>query len=173
MGKYGYCIVCGKTAGVGHTKFCSDKCCTNYRLLSKQKKDSDVALRICPICGNEFYISLRGRGGKTRKYCCDECLLVAKRSYVKKAARKIYDNTTRGNIHRHKTDIGCQLCGYNKCGAALEWHHINKDDKSLRFTHTGYFSDEQELEREKCILLCSNCHKELHWNEKYILYTPS
>ena len=61
----------------------------------------------------------------------------------------------------------CTMCGYNKCEAALEFHHKN-DGTDKNFTvSSGYSKSWEELKKElaKCILVCSNCHKELHNGE--------
>jgi len=59
---------------------------------------------------------------------------------------------------------GCSICGYDKCLSALEFHHVNPDEKTFLLNEThmtkGYKTILSEL--EKCILLCSNCHKEIH-----------
>ena len=59
----------------------------------------------------------------------------------------------------------CQICNYNKSQNALEFHHINPDEKdfsisSVRANPTSWKTISIEL--QKCILLCSNCHKEVH-----------
>lgn len=66
----------------------------------------------------------------------------------------------------HKESLGCSYCGYNKCGAALDWHHIESTTKERRISVRTYFSVLGERERTKCILLCSNCHRELHNKER-------
>ena len=56
----------------------------------------------------------------------------------------------------------CQCCGYSKCIEALEFHHLDPNIKS--FTTSGKSKSFNSLKREvdKCILVCSNCHKEIH-----------
>lgn len=59
----------------------------------------------------------------------------------------------------------CQLCGYNKCFNALELHHVIPEEKELSFGKIRSNPKSIEIiskELEKCILLCSNCHKEVH-----------
>lgn len=59
----------------------------------------------------------------------------------------------------------CQLCGYNKCPNALEFHHINPDEKNLSFNRQKEGAwDKLSEELRKCILLCANCHREVHSN---------
>lgn len=62
-------------------------------------------------------------------------------------------------IHGRK----CSLCGYNRYIGALEFHHldINEKDFGLSTRDCGNFEKALE-ESKKCILLCSNCHKEVH-----------
>ena len=59
----------------------------------------------------------------------------------------------------------CFSCGYNKCLAALEFHHINPNEKEFnigtKLKRLDSF-DDIKSELDKCILLCSNCHRELH-----------
>lgn len=60
----------------------------------------------------------------------------------------------------------CIKCGYNKCNAALDFHHRNEEDKSFiisNFKSTNYEKLEKEL--DKCDLVCANCHRELHFNK--------
>lgn len=57
----------------------------------------------------------------------------------------------------------CQICGYNKCQQALEFHHINPDEKSFTIQENCNRSWETvNSEIQKCALLCANCHREVH-----------
>jgi len=54
----------------------------------------------------------------------------------------------------------CQLCGYDKCAAALDFHHIDPSEKVLNVSQ----SRSKALtiaELEKCILVCVRCHREI------------
>lgn len=57
----------------------------------------------------------------------------------------------------------CKLCGYSKSLGALIFHHINPDEKEFGIggAHTIKWTRiKQEL--DKCVLLCANCHAEVH-----------
>ncbi len=57
----------------------------------------------------------------------------------------------------------CQNCGYDKCIQALEFHHINPEEKEFSFgTNTNRSWEATREELKKCILLCANCHREAH-----------
>ena len=63
----------------------------------------------------------------------------------------------------------CSCCGYNKNIAALEFHHLNPSEKDFQLDsrHLSNTSMERIMEEsKKCILLCSNCHKELHYPDQ-------
>jgi hypothetical protein len=58
----------------------------------------------------------------------------------------------------------CQLCGYDKCLAALTFHHKDAEEKEIGVgVLFGYAIDKLNAELDKCILLCFNCHMELHY----------
>lgn len=58
----------------------------------------------------------------------------------------------------------CNICGYNKAISALEFHHINPEEKTYGLAQNGTcHSLQKDLnELQKCILVCANCHREIH-----------
>lgn len=57
----------------------------------------------------------------------------------------------------------CELCGYNKYIGALEFHH--KDEKQKSFAISNALTrgiDKSREEAKKCVLICANCHREVH-----------
>lgn len=58
----------------------------------------------------------------------------------------------------------CCLCNYNKSTSALDFHHLDKDDKEhlvAKILNDGHIS-RLETELKKVILVCKNCHCEIH-----------
>lgn len=56
----------------------------------------------------------------------------------------------------------CQICGYNKSTNALQFHHIDRNQKEFDFTHNwNKPMDKLRQEASKTILLCANCHSEI------------
>ncbi len=57
----------------------------------------------------------------------------------------------------------CQLCGYDRCIHALQFHHRQPTEKSFGIAHRGLTRAISEVRTEmaKCVLLCSNCHVEV------------
>ena len=58
----------------------------------------------------------------------------------------------------------CEVCGYKKCVNALEFHHIDPNEKEFGVGENGYTRSIEAIKKEldKCILVCSNCHREIH-----------
>jgi hypothetical protein len=59
----------------------------------------------------------------------------------------------------------CVICGYNRCVAALEFHHLDPGTKLFALSREGVTRSFAEAQREarKCVLLCSNCHAEVEF----------
>ena len=58
----------------------------------------------------------------------------------------------------------CEECGYDKCQAALDFHHIVpsiKDPNWNNLKNRKFENIKEEL--DKCRLLCCRCHKEIHY----------
>lgn len=58
----------------------------------------------------------------------------------------------------------CSICGYSKCNSALEFHHLNPNEKDFSISKDIHTKSENDLKTEldKCILVCRNCHAEIH-----------
>ncbi len=58
----------------------------------------------------------------------------------------------------------CEKCRYHRCIDALEFHHIDPDQKDFSISHRGYTRSWERVKAEldKCMILCANCHRELH-----------
>jgi len=102
----------------------------------------------CKICNKEFY-------NKNAAHECPTC-----RNKKVRNKRKEYALEYKGGC--------CCKCGYNKCHKALTFHHINPEEKDMTLSANWEKSfDRVKKELDKCILLCANCHAELHadlWN---------
>lgn len=61
----------------------------------------------------------------------------------------------------------CSICGYDKCIASLDFHHKNPLEKNDTLKDLWSRRWEIiEIEIKKCIILCSNCHREHHFVER-------
>lgn len=57
----------------------------------------------------------------------------------------------------------CQICNYNRCARALEFHHNDPSTKKFGISYDGTYRTWEEVQQEldKCTLLCANCHREV------------
>lgn len=116
-------------------------------------------MKLCDFCRSEFALDQKGSGGANRKFCYTCLPNGLTRKERNKRRTYLYAQMAR----RHKEELGCSSCGYNKYGGALEWHHPD-GDKEFDPSYGLNKSWEVYLtEINKCILLCANCHREEHW----------
>lgn len=153
------CIVCGKEieAQKSTKKYCSKECGNAMRRMKWANRDKTEKIqkimpeKQCPICGKFFRPKTASANQRT---CCYNCMP---------------DGTqlTRGafliKIKEHRGGK-CIKCGYNKCLKALEFHHLDPTQKDFTISNDHFKLLEAVEESKKCILLCSNCHRELHDN---------
>jgi hypothetical protein len=57
---------------------------------------------------------------------------------------------------------GCEICKYNKSIRALSFHHRNPKMKDFNISAKSYSFERLKQEVDKCVLVCSNCHSEIH-----------
>jgi hypothetical protein len=57
----------------------------------------------------------------------------------------------------------CEICGYDRCLNALEFHHRDPTAKEFGIAMRGITRSIETVRREveKCVLLCANCHAEV------------
>lgn len=59
----------------------------------------------------------------------------------------------------------CVCCGYDRCNNALALHHLDPDLKDFSFGSiraTAKSWSKMIVELRKCVLICHNCHEEVH-----------
>jgi hypothetical protein len=151
------CVVCGKEfeAIRSTKKYCSQECINASRRekwanREKIKKQSKLMPeKECPICGQKFRPKTPAAN---QRMCCYDCMpdgiQLTRGAFLAKIKEK------RGGK--------CLKCGYNRCMKALEFHHLDPTKKDFTISNDNFKLKDAVEESKKCILLCSNCHKELH-----------
>lgn len=83
--------------------------------------------------------------------------------------KKHHDKTYINNWKRQRKDQlvkykggKCEICGYNKCIGALDFHHKNPKEKEFSMSKNSFSFEKCKKEADKCLLLCRNCHAEEH-----------
>lgn len=129
--------------------------------ICKTNTDKD---KCCPKCKviklkSEFYYQSYRKGRKSRqgswcKSCMNKQVTIRQQKYKQQAI------DYKGGK--------CQHCGYAKYAGALEFHHLDSNQKDFEISKSFKRpqTEEIKLELDKCILLCSNCHREEHFRLK-------
>jgi 5-methylcytosine-specific restriction endonuclease McrA len=68
----------------------------------------------------------------------------------------------------------CALCGYDRCVAALQFHHRVPAEKRFALSSEGVTRgiDAARAEARKCVLLCANCHAEVEAGVQHLAEAP-
>lgn len=134
--------------------------------------------KYCPYCKQNKSIdhfALKDKTKDIRQDRCKSCKRIFNKEYYLKNKQYFLDRNVESRkkitlfIKEYKLKNGCKICGYNKCARSLSFHHINnrdlKEDKWISTISVRQYSIERLLkEFEKCILVCANCHGEIHDN---------
>lgn len=121
---------------------------TGYK--SKIRKGAKKIIKsVCNKHGETDFI-LRTEGYYRCKKCRSEAVIKRRRVIKEKAV------DYKGGK--------CEKCGYDKCIAALEFHHLDPEQKDFSISMQGVSRAWEKVKKEldKCILVCSNCHREIH-----------
>ena len=118
--------------------------------------------KICTKCKRELPIDQfywRNKAKGIRRADCKDC----HNGYV-----KIKYQERQNKIEEFKSQLKCAKCGEMR-GYVLDLHHLNPEEKDRTVSRmiSNNASDEIiQKEINKCIVLCSNCHREFHYLEK-------
>lgn len=130
----------------------------------------------CTTCDKDLPIENFSRN-KTKKrgynYSCKSCQKEYKDNHYRQNKSIYYDKNKKQKekyrqlINDYKTDRGCSECGDNH-PAILEFHHRDSVEKDFTIADAVRLHGIKKIlkEIEKCDVLCSNCHKKLHWTER-------
>lgn len=113
----------------------------------------------CSKCGKELPLTeYYSRGnGRLRSEC-----KVCHKNYVK---NKYLER--KEEVNNIKTSYKCAKCGESR-SYTLDFHHKDptiKDNTIARLTSNCNNMKDIQKEIDKCIVLCSNCHREFHYLE--------
>ena len=67
----------------------------------------------------------------------------------------------QAHANERKLKSGCIICRYNRCVVALHFHHLEGQKKEFNISHCNSWGPYLR-EVKKCIVVCSNCHYEIH-----------
>lgn len=89
-----------------------------------------------------------------------------KAAYIERIARN--KKAARQQFAEFKARLSCERCGENH-PATLDFHHVVKHPSNRKIntlTKNGAYDAAIQEIMEKCVALCSNCHRKLHDSER-------
>jgi Zn finger protein HypA/HybF involved in hydrogenase expression len=133
---------------------------------NSKKLDRPSGVKICTSCGEgksleDFYTNGYSPLGKIKyKGKCKECEQQVK--YEK------FSNLLKDYLNISNRKYACESCGYTNIFGALDWHHINPNNKDFNISDIPKTISSENFitnvmpELDKCKLLCPNCHRLEH-----------
>jgi len=118
--------------------------------------------RHCTRCDQWKFVDEFGpKGKKQTHHYCRPCLYAYQQERGKARKKKVIE------LMGGK----CVRCGYFRNYAALEFHHLDPSKKEINIAGNGIKGSWKRLmaELQKCILICSNCHREEHHQDMFVL----
>lgn len=129
-------------------------------------------MKICTKCGLEKPIEefSKNRTKKDGLSCeCKKCHQSRYKQYYNKNKERYRESSKRKRekLYTYLNQIkknGCSMCG-EKDIACLDFHHIRDKSKNISELVSIENFNRLVLEVDKCIVLCANCHRKLHYHK--------
>lgn len=131
-------------------------------------------MKTCTLCKEEKSLDLFSWKNKARNIKaseCKECHKIMRREYYLNNTEKEKQRTSNGKIKRKdwfkgmKLTFKCSNCPEDHI-SCLDFHHTNPNEKEFNIAHAisiGLGKKKILDEISKCIILCANCHRKLHY----------
>lgn len=123
--------------------FCSRSCSVTFNNRKAPKRRPEGHCRVCQTPTPTH-----------QRWCSDACRDQERAAKLQKRLKRKAVDLMGGK---------CQVCGYSRSIRALGFHHLDpsKKDFNISTNNTKSWARVQE-ELKKCVLLCANCHGEVH-----------
>ncbi len=138
------------------------------------KPQKKPLIKICTSCDKKGPHNWMNTN-KTYRYRCQSCHNEYNRRYRQtEKYKKMHSRNEAAKRKPRKQKIKrylikllggkCQICGLdNDCPAIYDFHHRDPNKKDLNISSADRLNKSLLNEVKKCDLLCSNCHRQLHW----------
>ena len=130
--------------------------------------------KICTRCKKEFPIEvfkIKNKYNGLRVAECPECNKLSKRECYHKHFEENKEKfrsknkefrKNRNEFVNQKKSSGCIICE-EKNVSCLDFHHIDNKKYNISSKKSDISIPEIEKEIDKCVILCANCHRKLHY----------
>ena len=127
--------------------------------------------KLCTKCGQvkpifEFGLNKSKKDGL--QCHCKECVKLYRKQHYEnnkqyyKDKAKAYRQAGRDCLIEYKSHLICSECGESRWWL-LDFHHTNPSEKDCEVSKLIDAPNKLKKELEKCIVLCANCHRNLHY----------
>ena len=104
---------------------------------------------------------------------CKDCGRTAAKKHTQNNSKKFFEYTKERKrvffikYEEYKKKLSCNKCGDTR-HYVLEFHHIDQDKKTGTISRIKQNCNWEQLMAEIsiCEVLCANCHREYHYNNK-------
>ena len=145
---------------------------------SYNKLPKGATHKVCSSCGkdlplSEFYSGAYRNGSIIYHPKCKECDKQARRvNYKENRNHSLTMQKQRYAERITHRKSPCVICGETRL-CAIDFHHIDPEQKKYHIGgSTGIPDDELDAEIEKCVCICSNCHREFHHTYGFKMADP-
>jgi hypothetical protein len=142
---------------------------TYWGIYNKMKK--------CPKCNEEKEFNHYAKNSSRKdglQRICKTCVKKQDASLYKKDKSKIvkrnkkYADKTIEWFNDYKKNLSCEICGEKRFWV-LDFHHKDPNEKDFNIGDKwkqGYSISKIKNEINKCMCVCANCHRNIHFNLK-------
>lgn len=103
---------------------------------------------------------------------CRECARQKAREYYHSGYynKRVWQESRKkrvdaNNAYLESLSLRCEKCGEDH-PAVIDFHHADPAEKEIKISqarHNGWSIERLQREIDKCMILCANCHRKLHW----------
>lgn len=136
---------------------------------------NNITAKICSTCEQEKCIdefTKRKSAIDGHNASCQTCTQLRTKLHYENnkayyaAKNKRRKEESRRKLNEYKEGLKCKVCGESR-PQCLDFHHKDRKTETIANVHHRGWSWERVLkEIKKCIVLCSNCHRTVHWEER-------
>lgn len=125
--------------------------------------------RFCRTCARQRDIDNRAADPEGTKERQRQTMAAWRAANPERSRKTWVKNRTRKKewVQEYKRTLGCGLCP-ERHPVCLDFHHMDPALKDVNVSVAlAHWSIERlEAEIQKCVVICSNCHRKLHWEER-------
>lgn len=173
----------GKKSGENLLKgkcfFCGRSCSSSLKFCSRECREKNIFSSLVKASNSRNCTKIKDMTvfppNKCAWHCCNNLVTGIHTKFCSiKCKNKYHVKLNRINMRKKAVEyLGgkCSICGYNKCMASLDFHHKDPSKKNFGLSRQGATRtwEKMKAELDKCILLCSNCHGEIHFQDFYLI----